>query len=108
MKYIFFFLVSVSSGAYHIILKVGVLMDLLQSLGDVAKLLHLHVHCAFRHVLLMKGLSELLPGDVGGVRVSVTEAVPPSMCCSSELVDSDTYTLLIKASGQVHLLLDLA
>lgn len=67
MKYIFFFLVLVSSSVYRIILMVGVLMDLLQSLGDVAKLLHLQVHHTLRNMVLTKSLCELLPCDVSRV-----------------------------------------
>jgi hypothetical protein len=41
----------------------GVLPNLLGSLGDVVKLLHLGIHDTFRNVLLTEGLSELLPRD---------------------------------------------
>jgi hypothetical protein len=64
-KYIFFFSVSVSPGAYLIMRgeTSGVLLNLLGALGDVAKLLHLGIHDTFRHVLLTEGLGEFLPRD---------------------------------------------
>jgi hypothetical protein len=51
-------------------------MDLLSSLGDVTEFLKLGIHHSLGYVVLPKSLRKLLPCDVGGVRVCLTETVP--------------------------------
>jgi hypothetical protein len=85
----------------------GILLYLLSALGDVAELLHLGVHDTLRYMLLTERLSELSPGYAPRVLVGVTVAVPPCACSASELVSGNSHTLLISASGEVQLLLDL-
>ena len=78
---------------------VGILLDLLGSLGNVVKLFHFGIHHALGHVVLAEGFSELLLRDVHRVSMGVTVAVPPCMCGASKLVGYDSNTLLIRASG---------
>ena len=92
---------------HHVSEVVGVLLDLLGSLGNVVELFHFGIHHALGHVVLAEGFSELLLRDVHGVSVGVTVTVPPCACSASELVGGDPHALLISAGGEVHLLLHL-
>jgi hypothetical protein len=85
----------------------SVFLNLLGALGDVVKLLHLAIHDALRHVLLTKGLSELLLRDTPWVLVGIVVAVPPCACSASELVGGYPHTLLVSAGGEVQLLFHL-
>ena len=40
---------------------VGILLDLLSPLGNVAELFHLGIHHALGHMVLVEGFGELLP-----------------------------------------------
>ena len=46
---------------HHVSKMIGVLLDLLGSLGNVVELFHFGIHHALGHVVLMEGFSELLP-----------------------------------------------
>ena len=46
---------------YHASEAVGILLDLLGSLGNVAELFHFGIHHALRHVVFVEGFGELLP-----------------------------------------------
>jgi hypothetical protein len=79
----------------------SVLLNLLGALRDVAKLLHLGIHDAFKHVLLTEGLGELLPRDTPRVLVGIVVVVPSCTCSASELVGGYPHALLISAGGEV-------
>ena len=46
---------------HHASEAVGILLELLGSLGNVAELFHFGIHHAFGHVVLAEGFSKLLP-----------------------------------------------
>ena len=62
-KYIFFFSESVSLGSipHHASEAVGVLLDLLGSLGNVVELFHFGIHHTLGHMVLVEGFGKLLP-----------------------------------------------
>ena len=49
----------IGSVPHHASEVVGVLLDLLGSLGNIAELFHFGIHHALRHVVLTKGFDEL-------------------------------------------------
>ena len=51
----------IGSIRHHASEAVGILLDLLEALGNVAELIHFVIHHALGHVVLVEGFSELLP-----------------------------------------------
>jgi hypothetical protein len=65
------------------------------------KLLHLGIHDTLGHMVLVESLSELLPRDAPKVVMGITVAIPLCARSASELVSSDSHTLLISAGDEV-------
>ena len=51
----------IRSVPHHASEVVGILLDLLGSLGNVVKLFHFGIHHALGHMMLMEGFGKLLP-----------------------------------------------
>ena len=46
---------------HHASEAIGVLLDLLESMGNIAKLFHFGIHHTLRHMVLVEGFNKLLP-----------------------------------------------